>query len=113
MGSQHRYRKQDNGIQPHDIPIVASHKSAECIEQAEENDGHIVFLKTLAQVPGEGHSAQRGLESDQQHNCFAEAFPGKEQNQKIQGGGSVIGGLNQKVFSESCGPAVKQTLSLQ
>ena len=113
MGCQHHHRKQDNGIQPHNIPVIAGHKSGESIEKPKDNDGNIVFLKTFAQISGEGHSTQRSLQSDQKRHCLTETFPGKAQSQEIQGGGSIVGCLDQKVFSQPCGPAVKQTVSVQ
>ena len=70
-------RKQNDRIQPHDIPVIEGQKTAKTIERSEQDDVHTPLglsadIRSLAEIETERGAAQGESQSSEKRNTFTQ-----------------------------------------
>ena len=65
LQSEENQRCQPQAVQPHDIPAVGGHVSAQRIADAEESNPYVICVIAFSEIPCHGESAQADLQNNQ------------------------------------------------
>ena len=104
--------EQHNTVQPHDIPAVGCHISAERIKDSEQAGSKVHSAAVPAQIPGKAHARQRCLKHDQNRHKLDNQSIRAEKQKPVYRAGQIIGIERRKINSQSNVPGIKQASSL-
>ena len=90
LQAEENQRRQPQAIQPHDIPAVGGHVSAQRIADAEESNPYMICVIAFSEIPCHGESAQAYLQNNQICHELDDQAGREYQEQQIKRTGKII-----------------------
>ena len=106
--AQHHQRKQGEGVQPHDVPLIAQRPGTQAVQAAKQSDGEIILVEGFFQKQGKEQSRKSQLDGHQQGKIAEEPFFRQQHAHKVQGRRQIIGNQPQIVHAQPYAPGVQQ-----
>ena len=109
--TQHHQGRQGEGIQPHDVPLIAQRPGAEGIEGREQGHGNVFLFKGILQENGEEQARQAQTDGQQQAVIFQHPPIRHDHRQQIQGRRQIVGDQAQVIHAQTNVPGPEEAVA--
>ena len=113
FNAENHQRKQNHGVEPHQIPVIGDKEAAEGIEHTERRSYGRVFAERLLEIIAEGSTRKRRRKENHCRYSFGHILVSEDEHDYRERAAQIVIEVAEKTASESGIPRIEEALHLR